>query len=319
MPKSPFQKASLYHKRLKILAWGESGVGKTLFALKFPQAVVIDMENGTDHYGELGFDVMKTTSWDEALKAVRWLATNDHEYRTLVIDPLTIYWQSLQRKWSDIFLKRRAGTAGHKIEFYDFQVRDWMTIKADFQVLINLLIEMDMNVVVTCRAKKEYADGNHTQVIGSTYDCEKNTEYPFDIILRLYRREEKYMVLTQEDRTRQLPHTWVNDFDFLAGKYGDILIAKAKPITEVPEDETIEDKPPATEGNGKPADMQIKYIQDYWYNHDRGATADPEVVKLIKAANVQSPGDLSYAQAKEICQLITQVVRKETSNVEAES
>ena len=48
----PFQPAASSDRRLKLLLWGDSGVGKTTLALQFPHPAVIDLEGGTEHYGD---------------------------------------------------------------------------------------------------------------------------------------------------------------------------------------------------------------------------------------------------------------------------
>ena len=149
---SPFQRAVTLDKRLKLFLWGDSGVGKTTLSLQFPNPVVIDLEGGTDLYGEsFEFDVQRASTVDHVRDGVNWLHTHPHSYRTLVIDPITIYWDALQRKWSEIFLKRNKKSKGYRFDFYDFQPRDWMTIKAEFKEIIRRLIALDMNVIVTAR------------------------------------------------------------------------------------------------------------------------------------------------------------------------
>src|SRR5262245_50481072 len=60
---SPFQPAQARRKRLKLLTWGDSGVGKTTLGLQFPSPVVIDLEAGCDLYGgRFDFGVLRTTS-----------------------------------------------------------------------------------------------------------------------------------------------------------------------------------------------------------------------------------------------------------------
>ena len=125
---SPFQRAGSRNNRLKLFLWGDSGVGKTTLALQFCNPVVIDLEAGTELYGEaFTFDVLHATTADEVMEAVDWLLKNRHDYRTLVIDPITIYWDALQKKWSDIFLRRNKGSKGYRHEFYDLQPKDWMS------------------------------------------------------------------------------------------------------------------------------------------------------------------------------------------------
>ena len=230
---SPFHRARSLEKRLKLLLWGDSGVGKTTLALQFPKPVVIDLEGGADLYGEaFDFDVLRASTPDEVMDAVEWLLTHPHGYRTLVIDPITVYWDALQKKWSDIFLKRNKGTKGHKFEFYDLQPRDWMTVKAEFKDLVRKLIALDMNVIVTARQKVQYADGAFMRAIGETFDGEKSLPYLFDTIVRLYRDDKgRFLGECLKDRANKLPlgefEVSYARFEALFGKKA--LARKARP------------------------------------------------------------------------------------------
>jgi hypothetical protein len=203
----PFQSAAATQRRLKLLVWGDSGMGKTTLALCFPGVVVIDLEDGTAHYGgAFKFDVLKATTADEVMQAVDWLLTHPHSYRTLVIDPITIYWEALQSKFNGIFLQRNKGGKGHHGDFYEMQPRDWVTLKAEFKELVRKLIALDMNVIVTARQKSQYADAGFMRVVGDTFDGEKSLPYLFDTILRLYRDDTgRFMAENLKDRTNKLP------------------------------------------------------------------------------------------------------------------
>jgi len=232
---SPFQKARSLDKRLKLFLWGDSGVGKTTLALQFPKPVVIDFEGGADHYGEaFDFDVLRASTADEAMEAVQWLHGHTHPHRTLVIDPITVYWDALQKKWSDIFLRRNRGSKGYKFEFYDLQPRDWMTIKAEFKDFIRKLIALDMNVIVTARQKVQYADGAFMKAIGETFDGEKSLPYLFDTIVRLYRDEKgRFLGECLKDRSNKLP---LGEFEVSYGRFEELfgkktLARKARPTT----------------------------------------------------------------------------------------
>jgi len=204
---SPFKKATTVKKRLKLFLWGDSGVGKTTLSLQFPGPVVIDLEGGADLYGDaFKFDVLRAANPDDVMSAVDWLLANKHPYRTLIIDPVTVYWDSLQKKWSDIFLRRNKGSKGHKYEFYDLQPKDWMTVKAEFKELIRKLIALDMNVIVTAREKTKYKEGSFMVSIGETFDGEKSLPYMFDTIVQLYIDEQgRHMGLSLKDRSHKLP------------------------------------------------------------------------------------------------------------------
>lgn len=202
-----FQPAERTNRRLKLLLWGDSGSGKTTLSLQFPAPAVVDLEGGTEHYGQdFQFDVLKATTADEIATAVNWLLTHDHDYRTLAIDPITLYWDALQRKWSDIFLRRNKGSKGHRLEYYALQAKDWQTIKAEHKEFVRKLIQLDMNVIVTARQKTLYADQGFMRAVGETFDGEKTLPYLFDTILRLYRNDQgRFMAENLKDRTNRMP------------------------------------------------------------------------------------------------------------------
>jgi len=204
---SPFSSATATERRLKLLLWGDSGVGKTTLALRFPRPAVIDLEGGTVHYGgTFEFEVLKATTADEVMAAVDWLLTHPYPYRTLVIDPITIYWDALQAKWHQVFLQRNKGSKGHRGDYYELQPRDWVTLKAEFKELVRKLIQLDMNVIVTARQKALYSDAGFMRIVGETFDGEKSLPYLFDTILRLYRDDAgRFMAENIKDRTNKLP------------------------------------------------------------------------------------------------------------------
>jgi hypothetical protein len=204
---SPFKKAATMEKRLKLFLWGHSGAGKTTLSIQFPKPAIIDLEGGADLYGDsFEFDVLKATTPDEAMAAVDWLLTHKHTYKTLVVDPITAFWDSLQKKWSDIFLRRNKGSKGYKYEFYDLQPKDWLTVKAEFKEFIRKLIALDMNVIVTAREKTKYKEGSFMVAMGETFDGEKSLPYMFDTIVRMYVDDKgRHMGTCLKDRSNKLP------------------------------------------------------------------------------------------------------------------
>ena len=175
-------------KRWKGLVYGSFGTRKTRFCLSLPKPVVIDMEAGTSMYGEeFDFKVLHASTADKVMEAVDYLLTQEHDYATLVIDPITIYWASLQDKWNKIFLNRKRSGSGHKIDFYEFQVGDWFQIKGELKALSRKLSMLDMNVVLTAHEKDEYSSkAGDTMVKTGEFipDCEKKIVHLFDTALR---------------------------------------------------------------------------------------------------------------------------------------
>jgi AAA domain-containing protein len=232
----PFVAAEKVEKRPKILLWGDSGSGKTTLALQFPKPVVIDMERGTESYGEAGgFHVVHTQDVDRVRTLVDWLRNNKHDFRTLVIDPITIYWEALQRKWSDLFLKRNKTSKGFKFEYYDFQPKDWMQMRDEYQALMRAMMSLDMGIVVTAHAKAQYADGEFMKKIGDTFDSQKKTPYLFDVVVQLTRDESSGKHFTQVVKERakvpKLPREkFETSYTPFAKAFGAALDKPAKPF-----------------------------------------------------------------------------------------
>jgi hypothetical protein len=221
----PFKKITGQPPRLKLFLWGESGVGKTPFALNFPSVAVIDMERGATPYSDIYPDtyIHNTTDPVEVFNIVKELAKGNHQFKTLVIDPISIYWESLLTKWSDTFLKRNKGGKGYKYEYYEMQPGNWNTLKAEWKALVRHLLDLDMNVVVIARAKDKYKDGEMMKKTGLlTFDAEKNLHYAFDTVVHMEINDKGDCIgICQRDRWRRIPKDksfiCAEDWDFATG------------------------------------------------------------------------------------------------------
>src|SRR3954467_13870203 len=150
-------------KRLKLFMFGPAGVGKTTAAIQFPNSYIIDCEKGTETYDKLitasGSAVFQTNDMNEVLQEVKSLLTEKHEFRTLVIDPITPIYNDLLEK-----CEARVGS--------DFG-RHYGAANKEMKRLANLIMALDMNVVITAHAKKEY--GDNLRVLGHTFDARPPT------------------------------------------------------------------------------------------------------------------------------------------------
>lgn len=243
----PFKKSKLITKRIRLFIWGSSGVGKTTLALGFPKPCIIDMEKSAELYGDsFDFGVKETKDPDVVMKTIDWLLTTNHGYKTAIIDPFTVYWESIQAKWEKLFLKRRHGKKGHKGEFYDLQPGDWKHLKAEIKELFRKLHSLDMNVIVTARLKDKYKDspGDFMVKDGETFDGEKSLEYMFHTVIHMYRgKDGKRMGHCTKDRSNHIPEdSHINaeykTFEKMWGR--DILDRDAKPIELITDDQKKE-------------------------------------------------------------------------------
>ena len=206
-PQSFFAPAHKRPRKLKIFLWGSWGTGKTTLALQFPAPVVLDLDGGAELYGDrYKFDVLRSANLVEIKNAIAFLVNGgEHNYQTLVIDPITVYWEILQKYWSDVFLRRNRDHKAYRYEFYDLGPKEWTTIKEDFKTLFNKLLELDMHVVVTAREAVKYKPGDFMVVDGVKFEGHKSLPYMFDTVLWMYREGPKYMALCSKDRAESLP------------------------------------------------------------------------------------------------------------------
>lgn len=203
-------------KRLKAFFYGPAKVGKTTAAIQFPKVYLIDTERGAenDKYVRMlekgGGVIFQTNDFEELIKEVKSLLTEKHEYKTLVIDPLTTLYNDLVEK---------AGVK-HGTDFG----RHYNEANKRIKHLYNLLLRLDMNVIITSHAKNEY--GPNMAVLGQTFDCYKKLDYMFDLILEIQKRGKDRVAVIKGTRLDGFKEDEVFPFDYdeMAERYGrDVL------------------------------------------------------------------------------------------------
>src|SRR5688500_5217224 len=89
-------------KRLKLFMFGPAGGGQTTADIQFPNSYIIDAERGAENYDKIitasGSVVFRTTDIQDVIQEVKSLLTVKHDYRTLVIDPITPLYNALLEK-----------------------------------------------------------------------------------------------------------------------------------------------------------------------------------------------------------------------------
>ena len=169
-----FKKPEIKQQRLKILVYGEMGSGKSTLACSFPKTAYFDTEdiNSKIIFAEAitknGGAVLATGDMDEIIHQVKELISTKHDYETIIIDSLTVAYENAMaegEKNPDI-----GSGFGRHIAYADNKTKQ----------LTNLLLRADMNVIVTCQAKREYGDG--FKVVGNTYVGFKRLGYIFDLV-----------------------------------------------------------------------------------------------------------------------------------------
>jgi hypothetical protein len=180
-------------KRLKLFMYGPAGIGKSTAAIQFPNSYIIDSERGTENYDKLitasGSAVFQTNDINEVIAEVKSLLTTRHDYRTLVIDPITTLYNDLLDK-----SEQKVGA--------DFG-RHYGAANKEMKRLANLILALDMNVIVTAHAKKEY--GDNLKVLGYTFDGWKQLDYWFDLVVELGKKGKRRFGKVKKTRIETFP------------------------------------------------------------------------------------------------------------------
>ena len=215
---SLFKKADKIPRRLKAYIYGESGTGKTITSLHFPNPVVIDMERGTEHYADVfKFDVLHTTDPTKVKEAVDELIKDPKDYKTLVIDPMTVYYDQIIEE----HIKRKRKRTGNPNE--TLAPLDYKPIHNDMKTFINKLIALDMNIILTAHAATLYSNepGEFMKVIGTKPDGYKKLPFMMDVLLELViMKDNKRIANVIKDRTNKLPTQFEFTYQEMAKSFG---------------------------------------------------------------------------------------------------
>jgi hypothetical protein len=212
------RKPELIEKRLKALFYGSAGVGKTTAAINFPRPYLIDTEKGAvnDLYVNIlkknGGVVFQTSDFDELVQEVTSLLSEPHEYKTLIIDPLTTLYNDL--------LDKSAAKNGTEFGTHYGEANKRM------KHLLNLLLRLDMNVIITSHSKNEY--GQNLAVLGQTFDCYKKLDYLFDLVFEIQKRGKERVGLVRKSRIESFPdgETFPFSYDEIAERYGRLVLER---------------------------------------------------------------------------------------------
>jgi len=161
--------------RLKMLVYGDSGVGKTTFAIQFPKAVLIDTEGGAKHaqyvdqLNRVGSKVINTMDVREIINYIQFLMTSQHSYQTIIIDSLSDVWDTIldecTNKYGTVFGANTVAASKY------------------FKKLLQCLATVDMNVILTCAPKNEW--GRDGEVINVIPDCWRKIGFKVDLMMRM--------------------------------------------------------------------------------------------------------------------------------------
>lgn len=233
--------------KTKGLIFGGSGVGKTWFTLSFPAPYYIDTEGGADlkHYQDrlkkAGGAYMGPSDgaldFQTIIDQIQALATEKHQYKTLIIDSITKVYQ--------VAISNEAEKLGDKDAFGASKkpAIAWM------RRLVNWITKLDMNVWFVAHEVPEWGldpkTGQRTET-GKLPDVWDKLVYELDLGVRVIRRGSSYPAIGIVHKSRLLGFPQGENFnleyDVFAERYGkDIIesnttqltLAKPEQISEI--------------------------------------------------------------------------------------
>ena len=230
----------------KILIYGRPGVGKTWASLDFPSVYYMDTEGGADlsHYTDklkaaggmyLG-PAQGALSFETVTEQVKALASEKHDYRTLVIDSISKLFNTAIADAAESLGDKDAYGASKKVGV------------GHMRILVRWLAKLDMNVLLISHAMAEWGINDRTrqrEQIGETFDAWDRLEYELHLCLHITKEGASRYAKVRKSRLLQFPDTerfpW--SYDEFANRYGrDVIEAEAVPITLATPEQVAEAK-----------------------------------------------------------------------------
>lgn len=205
----------------KFMISGESGVGKTFFALDFPKPYLIDCEGGATreqyqkklkNVGGAYFGKDEgSQDFRTVINEVKELCTTKHEYKTLIIDSFT-YLYMLEAAEAEA----KGGS--------DFG-RDKKAANIPTRQLISQLEKCDLNVILICHSKQSWERrGKDIINTGTTFDGYDKLEYILDLWIEISKGGKTFLI--KKSRIDSLPQgeSFPLSYEKFADVYGRAVI-----------------------------------------------------------------------------------------------
>lgn len=208
----------------RILLYGPAGIGKTTLASEFPDPVFLQIEDGTPSDVEL-VSFGKLNSFGEVMEALASLYTEDHDFKTVVIDSIT----ELQRL---IFAETCArgdekGNSKNNIEDFGYgKGYVYATrIASEFMDGINALrVDRGMSVILIAHSTVSRFDDPET-VSYDRYEIALRSSDKANADLRgMFEREMDAIILLKQPVTLKTEEQGMNKSRAIAGGGGSVVM-----------------------------------------------------------------------------------------------
>lgn len=228
--------------KFKCLLFGKSGVGKTWLALSFPQPYYIDTEGGADlrHYQErlknAGGVYMGpeegSLDFDTVIGQIIALATEQHGYKTLIIDSITKLFQTTIASEAERLGDKDAFGASKKPAI------------AYMRRLCNWLMKLDMNVWLIAHESVEWGQVNgQRQEVGQIPDVWDKLVYELDLTLRAEKQGASRIAVVRKSRLEKFVdlERFPLDYSEISERYGEDAIQSAVETITLATPEQVEE------------------------------------------------------------------------------
>lgn len=219
---------SVQASKPKFMISGESGSGKTTFALEFMKPVLCDCEGGATRAqyqdklkasGGMYFGKEQgSQSFTEVIKLVKALTTQKHEFKTLIIDSFS-YLYMLEASEAEL----KGGS--------DFG-RDKKMANIPTRQLMSQLEKIDMTVILITHSKDKYErKGKEILNVGTTFDGWDKMEYTLDLWIEIVKGGKTFIVKKSRIQSLQQGDSFPLSYDRFSELYGkEVLEKEATPI-----------------------------------------------------------------------------------------
>ena len=212
--------------KVKFLVYGESGVGKTVFASTWPNPVFLDIDKGM---ASVNREVHRISidSWDDLVEATDFLANEEHPFKTVVLDSLNeLQYLSMRNVIQSFPSIRRS---------YDSlaSISDYGKMLDDFDKIVRFIKSMDTNVVFIAQVAQREFETDPVQPQFTGKSTARNISRMMDIVGYLDKRDSAEGAKTRlmifdavnyvsKDRSGKLPQQVENPtYDQLLRKWSE--------------------------------------------------------------------------------------------------
>jgi hypothetical protein len=224
----------------KILIYGKPGVGKTWGALDFPGVYYIDPEGGADleHYTDklaaadgmyMGPD-LGANDFPTVIDQVKALATERHDFKTLVIDSASVLFHTAIAEESE--------SLGDKDQFGASKKAGVRHMR----ILIRWLKKLNMNVLLVAHSIPEWGlvNGRREQ-IGDAPDVWEKVEYELHLCLQIEKQGKSRFARVRKTRLKEFEDAdrfpW--SYENFAQRYGKTIIEANSTAIELASPEQV--------------------------------------------------------------------------------